>query len=300
MKLINLFIAGAAGLLFTATVALGEVKIVVDHNDNEHASAAFKFKTVPPPSKSDTATKAKFSIVDGDRDENGGDVDKLNDGKGPTEEDQPSENFFFNAGTEGGRLAADLGSVIEVKQVNTYSWHPNTRGPQVYKLYASDGQAEGFKARPQNGTDPEKAGWKLVAKVDTRPKEGDPGGQYGVSVSESEGSLGKFRYLLFDAARTEADDDFGNTFYSEIDVIAKDEATGTAASAANAPGAPFIIRSTDDYCEISIDTAGAPDLTDWAEKKLAPVLAEWYPSRSSRATAWPRPAGRGSPPTRRG
>src|SRR6185437_1794614 len=40
---------------------------------------------------------------------------------------------------------------------------------------------------------------------------------------------------------------------------------------------PFVIKSTDGKCEITIDTSGAPDLTDWADHKLAPVLAEWYP-----------------------
>jgi hypothetical protein len=39
----------------------------------------------------------------------------------------------------------------------------------------------------------------------------------------------------------------------------------------------FEIRSTDGYCEISINTSDAPELTEWAEKKLTPVLAEWYP-----------------------
>jgi len=33
--------------------------------------------------------------------------------------------------------------------------------------------------------------------------------------------LGKFRYLLFSVFQTEVDDEFGNTFYSEINVIAK-------------------------------------------------------------------------------
>ena len=111
---------------------------------------------------------------------------------------------------------------IEIKQVNTYSWHPNTRGPQVYKLYASDGTAKDFDAKPKAGTDPTKVGWKLVATVDTRPKDGEGGGQYGVSIADSkDASIGKYRYLLFDMSRTEADDDFGNTFYSEITVIEK-------------------------------------------------------------------------------
>lgn len=44
-----------------------------------------------------------------------------------------------------------------------------------------------------------------------------------------------------------------------------------------APAAPMIIHSADGYAEISIDTAGAPELRQWAEQKLAPALSEWYP-----------------------
>src|SRR5205085_1453687 len=86
----------------------------------------------------------------------------------------------------------------------------------------------------------------------------------------------KYRYLLFDVSRTEADDPFGNTFYSEIDVIAGAGAGG-GADTAGASAAPIITHSADGYCEITIDTSGAPDLREWAEQKLAPVLAEWYP-----------------------
>jgi hypothetical protein len=209
----------ASLVLFLAAAVRAEVKVAVEHNENGKATGDFKFKDIPGPSKDDAATRAKFSIIDGERDPNGGDLDKLNDGKLPTEEDQPEENFFFNAGTEGGRLGIDLGKIMAVKQVNTYSWHPNTRGPQVYKLYASDGAAADFKPEPKAGTDPDKCGWKLIATVDTRPKEGDGGGQYGVSISDTIGSLGKCRYLLIDTSRTENDDQFGNTFFSEIDIV---------------------------------------------------------------------------------
>jgi hypothetical protein len=210
----------ALTFLLIGLTARADVKVTVDYNDNDHAKPEFKFKNVPSPSADDAATKAKFTIVDGERDSNGGDVEKLNDGKLPSDQDEPAENFFFDAGTEGGRLLVDLGSVIAIKQVNTYSWHPNTRGPQIYKLYASDGTAEGFKAKPEKGSDPTKCGWKLITKVNTKPKAGeDGGGQYGVSIGDTDGAIGKYRYLLFDIAYTENDDAFGNTFYSEIDVI---------------------------------------------------------------------------------
>jgi hypothetical protein len=118
----------------------------------------------------------------------------------------------------------DLGSVIEIAQVNSYSWHPNTRGPQVYVVYASEGTDPNFDPAPKTKVDPTTVGWRRIASVDTRPKQGSNdvfGGQYGVSISHASGSIGKYRYLLFDCFETESDDDFGNTFYSEIDVIAK-------------------------------------------------------------------------------
>lgn len=267
-------LTGAALILFNMA-APAEIKVTTAHNPNDSATAGFKFKNVPGPSKTDAGGRATLALVDGQRDGNGGDLDKLQDGKAPTEEDQPSENFFFRAGSDGGRLQLDLGAPIEIKQINSFSWHSNTRAPQVYKLFGSDGKKEGFNALPKKDTDPEKCGWKQIASVDTRPKEGEPGGQYAVNISDSDGVIGNYRYLLFDISRTEEADAFGNTFYSEIDVIGKDDAV-VAANAA-APAAPYVIRSSDDYCEITIDTSGAPELKEWAEQKLAPALAEWYP-----------------------
>lgn len=201
--------------------AYAGVTVNIDYNSVGTASGDFKFKRVPTPAKDDAAARAKLTLVDGEIDPNGADLSALTDGLLPTEEDQPAANFFFNAGTMGGRFSMDLGSIIEIAQVNTYSWHPNTRGPQVYKLYASDGTDPNFKAAPNGGIDPATCGWKLIATVDTRPRQGDGGGQYGVSITDSGGTLGKYRYLLFNCVANEADDDYGNTFYSEVDVIAR-------------------------------------------------------------------------------
>jgi len=214
------------GLAITAFLSLtlvanAQVKITIDHNTNATATSAFKFKNVPSPVKDDLAARAKLLLLIGEIDPNGADLSALTDGSLPTEEDQPSANFFFNAGTSGGRFRVDLGSVAEVAQVNTYSWHPNTRGPQVYILYASDGGDARFNAEPKGNIDPTTCGWKLIATVDTRPKQGEGGGQYGVSITDASGSLGKYRHLLFDCVVTETDDDYGNTFYSEIDVVKK-------------------------------------------------------------------------------
>ena len=111
----------------------------------------------------------------------------------------------------------EFSTTIDIAQVNTYSWHPNSRGPQLYKLYAADGSDPKFNPDPKRGTDPANFGWKLIALVSTLPDSGDGGGQYASSISD----VGKHRYLLFDCYVTELYDNWGNTFYSEIDVIRK-------------------------------------------------------------------------------
>ena len=215
------FLLPIATILTMAVTTYAQVKVTVDHNSNATATRAFKFKNVPSPAKDDAAAKAKLLLVEGEPDGNGADLGALTDGALPTEEDQPAANFFWNAGTGGGRFQMDLGSPIEIAQVNTYSWHPNTRGPQVYRLWASDGAAANFNPAPKTNVDLAASGWKLITVVDTRAKEGEDGGQFGVSITDARGSLGKFRYLLFDCYVTETADEFGNTFYSEIDVVAR-------------------------------------------------------------------------------
>jgi hypothetical protein len=183
-------------------VLLSDVKITFDHNPNSAATRDFRFKKVASPVKDDAGAKAKLTLIDGDLDQGGAELAALIDGRLPRDEDEPGANVFFRAGSSGGRFRMDFGVAIEIAQVNSYSWHPNSRGPQLYKLYAS-------------------CGWKLVALVSTLSDQGAEGGQYAASVTDASGSLGKHRYLLFDCYVTELHDNWGNTFYSEIDVIAK-------------------------------------------------------------------------------
>jgi hypothetical protein len=191
--------------------------IVFDHNPNSVANREFKFKRLASPSKDDAASRARLTLIDGDLDQGSADLAALIDGRLPRDEDEPAANVFFRAGSSGGRFRMDFGSRIEIAQVNTYSWHPNSRGPQLYKLYAADGSDPNFNLDPKRGVDPASCGWKLIALVSTLSERGEDGGQYAASVSD----LGKHRYLLFDVYVTELYDNWGNTFYSEIDVISK-------------------------------------------------------------------------------
>lgn len=192
---------------------------VFDRNLGAAANREFKFKTVPSPAKDDAAANAKLTLIDGEIDAGSAELSALTDGRLPTDEDEPGANLFFAAGSSGGRFRIDLGRPIEIAQVNSYSWHPNTRGPQLYKLYAAGDSETNLDLDPKRGIDPATRGWKFIATVSTLPQQGEDGGQYGVSVTDSSGSLGNYRYLLFDCYVTELYDNWGNTFYSEIDVI---------------------------------------------------------------------------------
>ena len=261
------FLSGVAFVLLAGLAARAEVQVTFDRN--LEGTPKFKFKNVASPIKNDAAAKGKFTIVDGQSDPNGSNIRALNNGRLPQEEDDLGANFFFRQGSEGGRLKLDLGSVIDVRQVNSYSWHPGDRAPQVYKLYAADGTAAGFNPAPTQGTDPATCGWKLLASVDTRPPSGRAGGQYGVSIADTAGSLGKYRYFLFDVFRTETRDNFGHTFFSKINVRAMEPAEPEVLTAA----APVRARDFD----YTLDVSQVPDLKEWAETRLRPAMDKWYP-----------------------
>lgn len=263
-----------AAYLTSCVNVLGETtNTVIRQNVAADATRDFRFRFVPSPASDDLATDATFTLVSGQRDGNGGQIQQLHDGKWPSSADEPPRNFFLRAGTEGGRILIDLGQTSSIDQINTYSWHPQSRGPQVYTLYGARESSE-FDVASATQNDLDSAGWSKLAVVDTRPEQGEVGGQYGVSLFSKRGSLGKFRYLLFDVSCTEQDDPFGNTFYSEIDVI------GSPVDAEQESDPSKLVYEfviDDGGYEVTIDTTATPDLTEWANTKLAPVVKEWYP-----------------------
>jgi hypothetical protein len=208
-------VKSAAAILLLSLLV--DPRIVFEHNANSVANREFKFKNIASPSKEDAASRAKLTLIDGELDGGSAELAALTDGRLPRDEDEPGSNVYFRAGSSGGRFRMDFGSAIDIAQVNSYSWHPNSRGPQLYKLYAADGSDPKFNLDPKRGVDPASCGWKLIALVSTLPEGGEMGGQYAANVSD----VGKYRYLLFDIYVTELYDNWGNTFYSEIDVIRK-------------------------------------------------------------------------------
>jgi len=269
----TLLFAGLVVCAGLSPVASAEVKVATGYSV---VGAGFAFKEVPLPANNDAASAASFILLDGAGDRNGGSLAVLHDGHVPSTEDQPSKNFFFQAGSDGGRLRIDLGREIQVARVCSYSWHSGGRGPQVYVLYAADGKSAGFDPEPRRGVDPRGCGWTFLARVDTRRGADGGGGQHGVAVTSDRGAIGSFRHLLFDISPAERDDPFGNTFYSEIDVL---DANGPAPTFDLAARKPIqtVFEAENGRFRFVIDATDAPDLAPWSEQALKPVIQAWYP-----------------------
>ena len=96
-----------------------------------------------------------------------------------------------------------------------------------------------------------------------------------MAITDSTGPLGKFRYLLFDISQTKDRDPFGNTFFSEIDVLNADAPPPTEIAT------PKPIQVAFDAAEgkytFTVDLTNAPDLEEWVDLELKPVVREWYP-----------------------
>jgi len=255
-----------------ANVVLGEVAVRCQQSQD---SSFFQFDSIPLPAIDDAASGAKLQVVRGKPDSHSAALSVLNDGQIPTGDDSPSENFFFAAGTSGGCIALDLGRSIEIAQVASYSWHPASRAPQVYSLYGADDSDPNFTwNRIADNMSPENAGWKSIAKVDSR-SDAPPGGQHAALISDPSGTMGHYRYLLFEIDQTASDDPLANTFFSEIDVL--DRQAGEPKRIL-APEIQTIRFSTaDEHYDFIIDTTAAPELAQWSEDVLKPIIQQWYP-----------------------
>ncbi|MBK1882365.1 hypothetical protein JIN85_08065 [Luteolibacter pohnpeiensis] len=267
LRPIALLLSGAA---IIATPLHAQLKVNTDYSEKD---VGFKLKNVPPPAVNDAAADATIKIVAGQGNRGTGGLPVLTDGAMPTDPDEKKSSFCFSDVENGGRLVIDLGKVIAVKTVATYSWSAGSRAGQFYRLYGSDGEAKNFNAAPDRQIDPLTCGWKGIAKVDTRDK---PPGQHAAEVTSPrfEG-LGKFRYILLEIEQPDPYDPESNTMFNEIDVI---DVKGPDIQRA-APGQKLVrtYKTDDGAYSFTVDATLAPDLLNWSEKVLMPVVKEWYP-----------------------
>lgn len=266
------FILNAVIPLGLAASSQAEIEVQIGYSRTKNG---FSLNDIPPPATNDAASYAGFTVVAGSPDPNSGPLGVLSNGLVPVNDDQPSANFFFNAGTNGGRIVIDLQSTIPIEAVRTYSWHAGARGPQVFTLYGSDGEHRRSRSALLREADPGKHGWEKMARVDTRRSPEEDGGQHAAAIfRRGSARLGDYRYLLFDI-ETAGEQPYGNTFFSEIDVIAADGPELIHVETLDPIVKSF--SSADGKYRHTVDATAAPDLMEWVERKMIPVVEEWYP-----------------------
>lgn len=207
----------------TMYVEPGEQKIVTRIEPGDGTSA-FQFPTIGSPSASDYADQsqanATIRVVQGQlRSHPGqsGAATVLLDGTGQSQQDAPGESAFFQDRAYGSFLV-DLGEVVNIFRINSYSWHQHnidpthrSRAQQRFTLYGFSGDE-----LPDSTLPPDEAGWTRIARVnsDRRFKVRellDRPAQQACSISSADGDIGRFRYLLWEVKR--------NTFFGEFDVF---------------------------------------------------------------------------------
>lgn len=189
-------------------------------------TAAFQFPTIQPPSSNDLADHAigdaSIRVVRGNLnfkpgEGTSGPASVLLDGVGQSKQNAPMESAFFGDNTSGSFLV-DLGRVISVHKINSYSWHQHDkkeqhrhRAQQRFTLYGFAGDE-----LPDLDLPPVKAGWTRVARVNSdlvfevaHPL--DRPAQQACSVTAAQGEIGRFRYLLWEVEH--------HTFFGELDVF---------------------------------------------------------------------------------
>ncbi|MGB0153215.1 MAG: hypothetical protein ACPGFB_04225 [Verrucomicrobiales bacterium] len=207
----------------TIYVEPGERRILTRIESGD-GTPLFRFPTIEPPSQRDYADQslghAKISAVRGELrggNARSGPVSVLLDGSGQSHQDSPLESAFFETGTHG-QFIVDLGQVVPVSKIQSYSWHQHNeieehreRARQEFTLYGYSGSE-----RPDLSLPMEESGWTRIASVNSDEffrvtDRLDRPVQQACSITSATGNIGHYRYLLWDLK--------GNTFYGEIDVF---------------------------------------------------------------------------------
>jgi hypothetical protein len=247
--------------------------INIEKKSRRDANRSFQFSKVPAPSETDAGNLATVALTRGRADSNGANVSALTDGKTPVQEDQPSANYFL-AGTSPGRLLFDFGKPIKIKQINSYSWHPNSRADQKYDVYMPSTQIDSETANTAAKERQLPSTWNKAAAVNSRSDEAEAG-QVAVSINPSEGELiAETQFVLLDIHPTRPGTRNSQTFFSEIDFV-----DGKSYDAKKADTGEKLIDDLKigEDVVIHFDTTEVPELRQWVNATLMPACKQWYP-----------------------
>ena len=214
-----------------------QVSVRIERGDE---TPQFRFATIEPPSDSDYAdasqgtTRAflaggQLMACDSDPESSSGPVARLVDGRAQGSADAPLESVFFAQNVRGA-FVFDLGQLVTIRRVNSFSWHRSkfvsdnhVRATQKYTLWGYAGDEPPAAAEPSVSR-----GWERIARVNTDSffdvaSARDRPAQQACSIASETDSLGRYRFLLFEVHPTVAqhDQEMDHTFYGEIDVYAE-------------------------------------------------------------------------------
>lgn len=224
MKLHKKTLLAAMAMATLSSVALipesaNAATVLINGNGTE-TGRVFSFASVPSNSSSDFAdqTNGKAFVLLAGTSNAAGSLGDLNDGLAQRDDDEPADSFFATDNNKA-RVQVDLGATMLIDQINTYSRHTGSRIPQDYKVYGATAPtniAPNFAAAAfMDDAAFALLGYTLIADVETA---GTPGRLHGVSI---DGTIGNFRYILFDMDPAAAGTGNGvGTFFGEIDIYA--------------------------------------------------------------------------------
>jgi hypothetical protein len=214
------------------SVAPGQQEVLIRIESGD-GSPAFRFPSIESPTDTDYADfsqgVAHARLLQGYPAAESAPISNLLDGAGQTHADSAKESVFL-ANNDDGLVLLDLGQKVSVTKVNTYSWHRNplsendcVRATQKFTLY-------GFSEDTLPSTEGllENHGWEFIGSVNTDDYFGVSDSQLrpeqqASSITAASGSLGRFRYLLWQVRPTQTGPTSAdyNTFFGEFDVYAE-------------------------------------------------------------------------------
>lgn len=150
-----------------------------------------------------------FSAPHKDAGADGNKLPRLHDGKFAANDDDTDACSWFEQ--HEARWILDLGKAVDLGRVDTYSWHKANRAPMDFALWAANGD----KMPDATVVNPS-AGWIKLADASS-VKLGE-GGKHGVAVVNATGTLGSYRWLMWQSKRN-------GTFFCEIAAYAAGKAS---------------------------------------------------------------------------
>ncbi|MCM8529497.1 MAG: hypothetical protein NE327_23440 [Lentisphaeraceae bacterium] len=245
----------------------GKVSVVMDHTPSNGNWLSMGFA-----SRSDYGNRKKgvvvsfdpkLSEVTAESDAKENTLSRLQDGNGGQHDMDIGRVVSFKS--DSAVIYYDLAKSTDVKMIETFSWHRKEKSYQKYTVFGSNDAQ-----RPVADSDK----WQEIAKVDTTTL--DEGGIHGVSIARENGSIGKYKFLMFKVEKAK-----GNpTWFTEIDVhSAKDKPkfkkmnpeTVYAVALVNSGAGEKLVIKDKSHIQLSVDAS--------AEKRLV-KLALWSGPKS--------------------